>query len=150
MTKKKDGKPRSEPPAGGLIRERYASSKALSSNVGTVGLEFALSLIVGFAGGYWIDGRLDTSPYITILGAGFGLAAGIRALVRAARTMRRDAEREEREEGNPKPLFESNEERKARRKDEREKKEDASRAAIAEGKSGVTEEDGDDEGSRDR
>lgn len=120
------------PPAAGRagrgpLGERIASTKALSSNVGTVGIEFVLSLVVGFFGGHWLDGRLGTGPYLTILGVCFGLAAGGRAIWRAAQHMRRDAEREEREEGNPKPLFESKREREERERDEREEQEEAAR-----------------------
>jgi F0F1-type ATP synthase assembly protein I len=107
-------------PAKALWRDRYASSKALSSSVGTVGLEFALSIIIGFLGGHWLDGYFGTEPYLSIAGFGFGLAAGIRALLRAARVMRREAEREEELQGNPKPLYESGQERQARRREERE------------------------------
>lgn len=106
--------------ARSLFRDRYASSKALTSSVGTVGLEFALSIIIGFLGGRWLDGYFGTEPYLSIAGFGFGVAAGVRALVRAARVMRREAESEERREGNPRPLYESDQERTARRREERE------------------------------
>jgi F0F1-type ATP synthase assembly protein I len=68
---------------------------------GTVGLEVVLSVLVGFFGGYWLDGKLDTRPWLTLLGFAYGVAAAARALYRAARRATKEAEdldRREREE----------------------------------------------------
>ncbi len=68
---------------------------------GTVGLELALSIFLGLFVGRWLDGKFDTAPWLTILGVGYGVAAGIRALYRAAKQATREAEeldRKEREE----------------------------------------------------
>jgi hypothetical protein len=63
----------------------------------TVGLEFALSMLVGLFGGRWLDGKLGTH-WLTLVGAGFGIAAGGRAIYRAVQAANREAEREEAEE----------------------------------------------------
>ena len=60
---------------------------------GTVGLEFALSALVGLFGGRWLDQHLDTTPWLTLIGAAFGLAAGVRAVWRALRRANREADR---------------------------------------------------------
>lgn len=68
---------------------------------GTVGLELALSIFLGLFVGQWLDGKFDTAPWLTILGVGYGVAAGVRALYRAAKQATREAEeldRKEREE----------------------------------------------------
>jgi ATP synthase protein I len=43
----------------------------------TVGLSFVLALVMGFGGGYWLDGRLGTAPWLSFLGFFAGLAAGV-------------------------------------------------------------------------
>ena len=79
--------------------------KAIGS-FGTVGLEIALSILLGTYAGYWGDGKLGTSPALVILGFGFGCAAAIKVVLRAYREMQAVARQEEREQGNPAPLFE--------------------------------------------
>lgn len=43
----------------------------------TVGMSFVLAIVLGFGGGYWLDGRLGTSPWLAFLGFFLGLAAGV-------------------------------------------------------------------------
>jgi len=71
--------------------------KALGS-VGTVGLEFVLSIVFGLWLGQKLDGWLGTEPWMTLIWLALGLTAGIRAIVRSARTLNRDAEEFERKE----------------------------------------------------
>ena len=61
----------------------------------TVGIEFALSLLVGLFGGRWLQGKLGTGNWLTFVGFGFGIAAGYRAIYRAVQAANREAEREE-------------------------------------------------------
>ncbi len=46
------------------------------------GLEIVLSLMVGFFGGRWLDGKLGTAPWISLVGFAFGCAAAVKALLR--------------------------------------------------------------------
>jgi F0F1-type ATP synthase assembly protein I len=55
--------------------------------LGSVGLAFVLALVMGFAGGYWLDGRLGTTPWLTFVGFGMGVAAGILNVVRTMRAV---------------------------------------------------------------
>lgn len=64
--------------------------------VSTVGFELVLSVLVGLFGGRWLDEELGTAPWLQWVGLGFGLAAGIRSVVRVARIVRRDLEAETR------------------------------------------------------
>ena len=64
----------------------------------TVGLEFGISVLVGLFAGRWLQAKLGTGNWLTFLGFGFGIAAGYRAIYRAAQAAKRDAEREEAEE----------------------------------------------------
>ncbi|EYF06663.1 AtpZ/AtpI family protein [Chondromyces apiculatus] len=74
-------------------------------NFGTVGLEIVLSILLGLFIGRKLDGWLDTSPAMTLVWSAFGVAAAIRAILRSVREMRAETEREEREQGNPAPLY---------------------------------------------
>ena len=68
---------------------------------GTVGLELVLSVIVGLFAGQFLDRRFHTTPWLMLLGLGYGIAAGVRGLYRAAQRATREAdefERREREE----------------------------------------------------
>lgn len=56
----------------------------------TVGLEFALSVIVGLMLGQWLDEKFDTGGLLTLVWFFFGLVAGGRAIYRAAKRAERD------------------------------------------------------------
>ncbi|GEM_PF-332012 len=62
---------------------------------GTVGLEFGLSVLVGLFGGQWLDRKLHMEPWLTLVGLGFGIAAGARTLWRTARRAQRELEAED-------------------------------------------------------
>lgn len=64
----------------------------------TVGIEFALSVLVGLFIGQWLDEKLGTSGWLTAVWLGFGVAAGARAVWRALQRANREAEDEERRE----------------------------------------------------
>ena len=59
---------------------------------GTIGLELVLSILFGYVGGRWLDGKLGTHGWLTLIGFGFGVAAGFRALWDAAKRLQRDTE----------------------------------------------------------
>jgi ATP synthase protein I len=65
---------------------------------GTVGLELALSILVGLFAGRWLDAKLGSAPWLTLTGLGFGLAAAIRTLYRAVQAANRAAEQAEAEQ----------------------------------------------------
>lgn len=85
---------------------------------GTIGLEIVVSILGGLLGGRWLDGKFGTSPYLALFGFFFGLAAATRAVIRAWRDMQREAAREEREQGNPAPLYDTLDDKRASRRDE--------------------------------
>lgn len=65
---------------------------------GTVGLELVISILVGFLGGRWLDGKLGTHGWLTLIGLLFGTVAGFRSLYRAAVKMRKETEAEDERE----------------------------------------------------
>jgi F0F1-type ATP synthase assembly protein I len=71
----------------------------------TVGLDLALSILVGLFGGRWLDRKLDTRGWLTMVGLGFGIAAGARAVWRALQKANREAEAEEQKEREARAKF---------------------------------------------
>jgi ATP synthase protein I len=63
-----------------------------AASYSTVGLELVLSVLFGFFGGRWLDGKFGTDPALALVGLVFGAAAGFRSLFRAARRMTDDSE----------------------------------------------------------
>jgi ATP synthase protein I len=63
-----------------------------------LGLEMALSVVIGMAIGYYLDRWLGTGPWLMVVWIGLGFAAGVRSLYRAAVRSGKDLEREEEEE----------------------------------------------------
>ncbi len=49
-----------------------------------IGFEFLAAICLFGLIGWWVDGRLKTFPWLTILGGAVGFAAGLRLMVRAA------------------------------------------------------------------
>lgn len=71
--------------------------KALGT-YGTLGMEIALSIVVGLFGGQWLDKKFGTHGVLTWVGFAYGLAAAGRAIYRAVRKSNREAEELERRE----------------------------------------------------
>lgn len=49
----------------------------LIGQLSTVGLSFVMALVMGFGGGYLLDGWLGSSPWLAFVGFFVGLAAGV-------------------------------------------------------------------------
>jgi ATP synthase protein I len=55
------------------------------ARVGALGIELALSVVIGLLAGRWLDGKLSTEPYLTLVGLILGVIAGFRSLYLTAR-----------------------------------------------------------------
>lgn len=64
--------------------QRISTIKAIGA-LSTVGFSFVLAIVLGVAGGYYLDRWLGTSPWLFMLGFLFGLAAGVLNVVRTSR-----------------------------------------------------------------
>ena len=93
--------------------QRLAMYRGLGG-YGTLGLEIVASILLGLFGGRWLDRRFDTEPWLMWIGFAFGIVMAVRAVQRALQMMRRETEREEREQGNPAPVFETDADRRVR------------------------------------
>lgn len=58
-------------------------------DVASVGIEMALSVVVGYFLGRWFDHTFDMAPWGSVIWLFGGFGAAVKALVRAARTARR-------------------------------------------------------------
>ena len=55
----------------------------------SIGLSIALSIFIGLGIGVCLDKRFDTSPWLTFIGLGMGIAAGYRNIGLAIRKSRK-------------------------------------------------------------
>jgi ATP synthase protein I len=76
-----------------------------NASFGTIGIELVLCIMVGLFGGRWLDAKLGTAPWLSVIGFFFGLAAGGKAVWRGYKDMQIVTAREEREQGNPAPRY---------------------------------------------
>jgi ATP synthase protein I len=75
-----------------MHRHGVGSAGRLSS----VGLELGIAIIASLLGGWWLDQRLGTDPWLALAGVLVGAFAGFRGLLRALRLHEAEMEREER------------------------------------------------------
>lgn len=51
------------------------------ARIGSLGIEIALSTVIGLVGGRWLDGKLGTEPWLSIAGLVLGVIAGFKSLI---------------------------------------------------------------------
>ena len=56
-----------------------------AARLASVGIEMGLAVAIGWGIGYWLDGKLGTKPWLMIVFLLFGVAAGFKGLLVAAR-----------------------------------------------------------------
>lgn len=57
----------------GLPNKKFFQAMALASSIG---INFAVSTLLGYYGGSWLDGKLGTAPWLMVVGIMAGVAAG--------------------------------------------------------------------------
>ena len=55
----------------------------------SIGLSVALSIFIGLGVGVWLDRKFDTSPWLTLIFLGLGIAAGYRNIGLAIKKSRK-------------------------------------------------------------
>jgi ATP synthase protein I len=65
--------------------------KALGE-LSAVGIALVLATVIGLAGGYYLDRWLGTSPWLTLIGLLFGIAAGFVNLIRSVKRAGKSAD----------------------------------------------------------
>lgn len=69
----------------------------------TIGIELALSVLLGLWAGHWLDEKFSTNGGFTLGGFLIGAIAGFRSIYRAAVKMQRETAAEEEERRNNPP-----------------------------------------------
>ncbi|MBP1678511.1 MAG: putative F0F1-ATPase subunit Ca2+/Mg2+ transporter [Bacteroidetes bacterium] len=64
----------------------------------TMGIQLALSVVVFFFAGRWLDGELGTAPWLMLAGLLVGIAGGLIKFVRAAVALGKEANKNAEEE----------------------------------------------------
>jgi ATP synthase protein I len=54
-----------------------------------VGMTMAVAIVLGLAGGYFLDRWLGTSPWLTLIGLGLGIVAAFVSFFRAVKAAER-------------------------------------------------------------
>jgi F0F1-type ATP synthase assembly protein I len=68
------------------LSENHSKSKRSASSVAPyidLGLRFALAILIGTGGGYWLDSKLGTTPLFLIIGVFLGATSGFMTIYRA-------------------------------------------------------------------
>ena len=60
-----------------VARPTSPTTLQLIGQLSTIGLSFEFAIMMGFGGGYWLDLKLGTKPWLSFLGFFLGLAAGV-------------------------------------------------------------------------
>lgn len=60
------------------------------AELSSIGMTMVLATVIGLAGGYFLDGWLGTSPWLTMIGLAFGIVAGFVSLFRSVRAVERE------------------------------------------------------------
>ncbi|HSF07110.1 MAG TPA: AtpZ/AtpI family protein [Methylomirabilota bacterium] len=58
----------------------------------SIGVALVLATVIGLGAGYYADRWLGTSPWLTLVGLGLGIAAGFVTLFRSVRSAERNLE----------------------------------------------------------
>ena len=92
--------PLKEAPKFEGLKKTFGPGEASAlAQASAAGLTFVVAIVLGLAAGWWLDGRLDTSPLCLLLGLFLGIAAGFKNLF----TFARRVERLDRETRNGQP-----------------------------------------------
>jgi len=87
-----------------MARKRPPKPWKAYGRYGSIGIELVLSILLGYYGGLWLDGKIGGGHgYITGLGFLIGVYAGFRSLFVVAKKMQRDIEEEEMKERGEDP-----------------------------------------------
>ena len=76
-------------------RKKAAAAYAEIGPYASLGIQFAVTILLFLAGGWWLDGQLATTPLFIILGTLFGAVAGFYKLYRTLMDLEEKRKREE-------------------------------------------------------
>jgi ATP synthase protein I len=62
---------------------------------GAAGIEIAVSIVIGYFGGKYLDGRFGTTPWLTWIGFAAGVGSAVKAVVRVVKSYQRTIKEED-------------------------------------------------------
>lgn len=74
---------------GVLMKKETLRSLKELAYFSSLGLQVALSIVIGLGLGIFLDRRYDTNPWLTLIGLGLGIAAGYRNIALALRKIQK-------------------------------------------------------------
>ena len=77
------------PKFDGLKKKLGPGEAGAMAQASALGLTFVAAIVLGLAVGWWLDGRLGTSPACLLLGLFLGIAAGFKNLITFSRRLDR-------------------------------------------------------------
>jgi len=66
----------------------------VAASTGSVGIEIAVAIGIGYFGGQYLDRRLGVAPWFMWVGFAAGIGASVKALVRVVRSYKKSLEEE--------------------------------------------------------
>ncbi|MFH0765667.1 MAG: AtpZ/AtpI family protein [Calditrichota bacterium] len=72
------------------------------TNYSNLGAIIAASVLAGFFGGWWLDGKIGSKPILAIIGAFIGMAGGFVHLVRVLNQSQREKDNNSEDPDAPK------------------------------------------------
>jgi ATP synthase protein I len=85
-------------PEGAPLEEKDRKLLRMVGVLSTVGLTMVFATVIGLFVGRWLDRKLGTSPWLTVVFLGFGIFAGFRNLFVAARKSQEELDRSDKED----------------------------------------------------
>ncbi len=76
-------------------KPKYKKAFNQISRYSTIGLELGFAVAIGVVSGYYLDGWLGTSPWLTIFLLLCGVAAGFKRIYLALKSLEREQEDED-------------------------------------------------------
>ncbi|MBX7193865.1 MAG: AtpZ/AtpI family protein [Sandaracinaceae bacterium] len=76
---------RADGPEMKLFDPKHRREMSKGQRLALVGTELSVSIFLGLFGGHWLDERLATRPWLTLVGLLLGIAAGFKNLYEVAR-----------------------------------------------------------------
>lgn len=73
-----------------MAQDEQPSSWKSIGEVAQIGMTLVVATVIGLAGGYYADRWLGTTPWLTLVGLGFGIAAGFVNIVRVVKALERE------------------------------------------------------------
>ncbi|MDR3203478.1 MAG: AtpZ/AtpI family protein [Deltaproteobacteria bacterium] len=79
-------------------RPSFGLIKAMST-ASSIGLSLVIAIVLGFVTGWWLDSRLGTKPWLTLIGLLMGIAAGFKNVFILTERLEREAKSNDEDDG---------------------------------------------------